>query len=129
MGNSAEVPPSRAKTSATPAQDGADGLEMERLALEREKLRLERQKTAIDARLRRRELSARRDKGWLETLASPLPLAIVGGFITLMTTIVTNFISQTANLEVEKARARLARESAQQQLQAELIKKFVESPK
>jgi hypothetical protein len=131
MGNSAKVPPSGAKTSATrePAGDGADGLEMERLALEREKLLLERQKTGIDARLRRRELSARRDKGWLETLASPLPLAIVGGFITLMTTIVTNFLTQTANLEAEQSRARLARESAQQQLQAELIKKFVESPK
>ena len=131
MGNSAKVPPSGANTSATrePAGDGADGLEMERLALEREKLLLERQKTAIDARLRRRELSARRDKGWLETLASPLPLAIVGGFITLMTTIVTNFLTQTANLEAEQSRARLARESAQQELQAELIKKFVESPK
>src|SRR5262245_17108265 len=98
MGNRAEVPQTSAKSRAAsePAQvKGADELEKERLALERDRLRLERQKTAIDARLQRRELSARREKGWLEALASPLPLAIVGGFITLMTTIVTNFVTDT----------------------------------
>src|SRR5262245_34440087 len=66
MGNRAEVPQTGAKSRAAsePVQvKGADELEKERLALERDRLRLERQKTAIDARLQRRELSARREKG------------------------------------------------------------------
>jgi len=110
--------------------EGADseGLEREHLSMERERLRFERQKLAIEIRLKRQEFAARKGKSWLEVLANPLTLAIVGGFVTLMTTIVTNYLTQQSNAATEKLRAELARESAQQQLQADLIKKFVEGP-
>ncbi len=104
-------------------------LEAERLALERERLRLDRQKTAVDFRLRRQELSTRQHKSWLELISNPLTVAIVAGFLILMTTIVTSYYTQQANTAAEEQRAKFARESARQQLQAELIKKFVEAPK
>jgi V8-like Glu-specific endopeptidase len=117
-----------------------DAIEREQLALERERLHAERQKVALEFRLKRRELAERRDKSWKELLANPLTLAIAGGFLTLMTTIVSTHISaiesrtlesQRATLahEVEEKRAELAQKSAREALQAELIKKFVESPK
>jgi len=56
-------------------------------------------------------------------------VAIVGGILTLLTTVVTNFLTAQANREAEQQRALLARESAQQTLQADLIKKFVEGPR
>lgn len=99
-----------------PNPDGR--LEAERFSLERERLRLERQKLAIEVRLKRRDLTERRNKSWKELFANPLALVIVGGFITLMTTIITT--SYTANEN---------RNAAKQALQAELIKKFVEAPK
>jgi hypothetical protein len=46
----------------------------------------------------------------------------------LLTTIVTNFYTARANREADAARAQLAHQSAQETLQADLIKKFVESP-
>jgi V8-like Glu-specific endopeptidase len=106
-----------------------DALERERLSLERERLRVERQKLALEFRLKRRELGERGDKSWKELLANPLMLAIAGGFLTLMTTIVTTSYSANESRKAETLRAELARESAKQALQAELIKKFVESPK
>jgi V8-like Glu-specific endopeptidase len=65
----------------------------------------------------------------LESLSNPLSLAVVGAFLTLMTTVVTNYLAQKAIAESEQFRAELARASARQELQAELIKKFVEAPK
>jgi V8-like Glu-specific endopeptidase len=117
------------KIPAAIPEDNTDDLEREHLSLEQQRLRLERQKLAIESRLKRQELSARQGKTWKELFANPLTLAIVGGFVTLMTTIVSNHYTQTANIAAEELRARLARESSQQELQAELIKKFVESPK
>jgi len=108
---------------------GPGELEPERLAIERERLRTERQKLAVEFRLKRRELTAGQTKGWKELLANPLTLAVVGGFITLMTTIVSNSFNVRANLASETSRAELARSAAKQTLQADLIKKFVESPK
>jgi V8-like Glu-specific endopeptidase len=95
-----------------------DAIEKERLALERERQRADRQKLALEFHLKRRELVERRDKSWKELLANPLTLAIAGGILTLMTTVITTYLT-----------ARQTRDSAKQALQAELIKKFVESPK
>jgi hypothetical protein len=111
-----------------------------RTAIEWERLRFDRQKSAIEFRLKRQELADRPIKGWKEVLGNPLTLAIVGGFITLMTTIVSNHFTTKANLATEATRAELAArtenikaelaaKAAKQTLQADLIKKFVESPK
>jgi Trypsin len=124
-------------TSPGPSDKG--GPEKEQIALEWQRLRFDRQKQAMEFRLKRRELAARPSKTLMEMLANPLTLAIVGGFITLMTTIVTNHLTVSANLQVEAtkaelaakadaAKAELAAKAANQTLQADLIKKFVESP-
>lgn len=97
------------------------GLEERRLALEFERLRFERQKIGAELRLRRRELKASGGKAWREIFANPLILAVAGGFLTLMTTTVTNSINASNTIKAESAKARQA-------LQADLIKKFVESP-
>ncbi len=106
-----------------------DAIERERLALERERLHAERQKLALELRLKRRELAERGNKSWKELVANPLMLAIAGGFLTLMTTIVSTHISAIESRKLEDKRAGLAQKSAKDALQAELIKKFVESPK
>lgn len=108
---------------------GPHNLEVERLSIERERLRTERQKLAIELRLKRQEFVERRSKSWKELLANPLTLAIVGGFITIMTTIISTSYTANENRIAENLRAKLARDSANQTLQAELIKKFVEAPK
>src|SRR4051812_9793015 len=100
------------------------------LALEWEQLRFERQKHALELRFKRRELTEKQSRSvWKDLLANPVTVAIVGGLVTLMTTIATNFYTASANRQVEEARARFSRESAQETLQADLIKKFVESPR
>src|SRR5437660_2628062 len=95
-------------TDALPSP--GDSLDRERLLLERERLKFERQKLAIDALLKRRELAGRSGP-FKDLLANPLALAVVGGFVTLMTTTIT------------------ASFTAKQALQADLIKKFVEPTK
>lgn len=116
------------------------GIEEQRLALERERLRFDRKKVAMEFRLKRNELTTHRGKQWKELIASPLTLAIVGGFITVMTTIVSNHFNTSASLALEATKAELAArgeaakaesaaQEAKQTLQADLIKKFVESPK
>jgi V8-like Glu-specific endopeptidase len=57
-------------------------------------------------------------KTLLESLSNPLSLVVVGAFLTLITTIVTSYLAQRAT-----------REAARQELQSELIKKFVDVPK
>ncbi|OAF06378.1 hypothetical protein AYJ54_17230 [Bradyrhizobium centrolobii] len=112
----------------------------ERLALDWERLRFDRKKAAIEFRLKREELAGARDKEWKELLANPFTLAIVGGFITVMSTIISNHLTASANVELEGTKAQLAAraetakaeaaaQAAKQALQADLIKKFVESPK
>ena len=123
-------------TSRDPAQ-----LEERRLALEFERLRFERQKMAAELRLRRRDAKvsggnalagkaqggnalagkAQGGNAWKDIFSNPLTLAIVGGFLTLMTTTITSSINTANTIAAEAAKARQA-------LQAELIKKFVESP-
>jgi len=83
-----------------------DAIEKERLALERERQRADRQKLALEFHLKRRELVERRDKSWKELLANPLTLAIAGGILTLMTTVITTYLT-----------ARQTRDSAKQALQ------------
>src|SRR4051794_31675084 len=88
-------------------------------SLDRARLRFERQKLALELHVKRRELAEQRKRSiWKDLLANPLSVAIVGGILTLMTTIVTNFLTAWAN-----------RESARQTLQADLVKKFVEGPR
>jgi hypothetical protein len=110
-----------------PARTG--DLDEKRLALDWARLRADRQKTAIELALRRKELAHTTGRNYFEVLANPFMLAIVGGFITLMTGIVTSHYSTTNNLETERKKAELAASAANQALQAELIKKFVESPR
>jgi lysozyme family protein len=98
-----------------------DQLDERRLALEFERLRFERQKTGIELRLKRRELAVAPKKRWVDLLSNPLTLAIVGGFLTLMTTTVASHFSTSESINAEAAKARQA-------LQADLIKKFVENP-
>jgi V8-like Glu-specific endopeptidase len=112
-----------------PSPNSAERLEIERLSLERERLKLERQKLAIEVRLKRRELVERQGKPLKELLANPLALAIAGGFITLMTTLITTAYTASENRKSEDRRASIAQKGAEQALQAELIKKFVEAPK
>jgi len=103
-------------------------------------LRFERQKVAIEILLKRQELAANRGKGWKDIVGNPLVLAIVGGFVTVMTTIVANHSSTNATLETERMKAQLAERAeaskgiiaeraADRALQADLIKKFSESAK
>ena len=101
-------PTKKQKTSQLTGSGGAANtsgdkgdLDKERMALEWERLRSERQKSALEFRLKRRELAAQSSKAWRELLANPFTLAIIGGFITLMTTIVTNHLTVSANLQVE----------------------------
>jgi hypothetical protein len=99
-------------------------------SLDLARLKFERQKFALEMRLKRRELSDQRGQSvWRTLFANPLSVAIVGGILTLMTSVVTSFLTARANLEDEQSRAGLARQSAQQTLQADLIKKFVEGPR
>ena len=100
------------------------------LALEWEKLRLERQKYALEVRLKRRELQEKKDtSSWKDLLTNPVTIAVVGGVIALFTALVTNHFNSSETLRAEAAKARLAQESAKETLQADLIKKFVESPR
>lgn len=99
----------------------------ERLRLETLRLRTERSKLA--AELRAQRLTARSPgstaKSWREALANPLLLAIVGGSLTLLTAIVTNFLGTWATREADDRRAQHQRDSESRALQSELIKSFV----
>ena len=100
----------------------------ESLNLERERLKFERQKLSIEVMLKRRELSAHKADYLKQLLTNPVTLAIVGGFITLMTSILTTAFTASQNQTLEDRKAGYARESARETLQADLIKKFVEGP-
>jgi hypothetical protein len=67
-----------------------------------------------ELRLRRRELRAPSGKAWKDIIANPLILAIVGCFVTLMTTTLTNSINTSNTIAADAAKARQA-------LQADLI--------
>ena len=124
--------------AVAPAANSVGELERERVALEWSRLRSERQKSALEFRLKRQEL-VQSTRGWKALFANPFTLAIVGGFITLMTTTISNHFTSAANIQMETVKAQLAAKSentkadlaskaANQTLQADLIKKFVEGP-
>jgi hypothetical protein len=80
--------------------------------------------------LKRRELQEKKDtSSWKDLLTNPVTIAVVGGVIALFTALVTNHFNSSETLRAEAAKARLAQESAKETLQADLIKKFVESPR
>jgi hypothetical protein len=125
-------------TSKPPTQGSLDALGQsregsevdQRVALECEKLRLERQKYALEIRLKRREFQEKKEKNaWKEALANPVTIAVVGGTLTLVTAIVTNYFNSSEARRGDAARALLAEENAKEALEADLIKKFVESPR
>ena len=95
-----------------PLPNSDNALDVERLSLERERLKLERQKLAVEVRLKKRELADRRRKPFKDLLAKPLALAIAGGFITLMTSIVTTSYTSNENRKSEDRRAEIARNNA-----------------
>ena len=107
--------------NAAEVKSPREQLEEGRLALEFKRLKLERQKAGIELRLKRRELKVAPKKWLADLFGNPLTLAIVGGFVTLMTTTVASHFSTLENINAETAKARQA-------LQADLIKKFVENP-
>jgi hypothetical protein len=115
---------------------------------ESDRLKFERQKLATELLLKRQELALKRQevaelakqrgKSWKEIFANPVTLAIVGGFVTLMTTIISNYFTTRSNIESESFRAQLAEKAergkaeladkaASKALQADLIKKYSES--
>jgi hypothetical protein len=99
------------------------------LALERDKLRFDRQKYALEVRLKKREFREKERKNlWKDVLTNPVTIAIVGGLITVITALVTNYFNATETRGAEAAKAALAEKSAKETLEADLIKKFVESP-
>lgn len=102
--------------------------EREKLLLERDRLKLERQKLAIEVRLKRAEAKPQPNNFLKEFLANPFTLAIAGGFITLMTTAISNLYTAQQTLSLERLRADNAVASARETLQTDLIKKFVEGP-
>jgi lysozyme family protein len=106
---------------ATEVKSPQDQLDERRLELEFERLKFDRQKAGVELRLKRRELTVGPKKLWVNLIANPLTLAIVGGFITLMTTTVASHFSTLESINAETAKARQA-------LQADLIKKFIENP-
>lgn len=106
-----------------------DPLGPEKIAIERIRLRTERQRLVVETLLKRRELGERGKKSWREVFANPLMLAVVGGLLTVITTLVTSSFTAHQNREAEDRRAENTQRSAKQALQAELIKKFVEAPK
>jgi hypothetical protein len=100
------------------------------LAFEWDRLRFERQKYALEVRLKRREFREKEHKNpWQDLLTNPVTIAIVGGLITVITALVTNYFNASETRRAEAAKAQLAEQSAKETLQADLIKKFVESPR
>jgi hypothetical protein len=116
----AEEPLSERVTAAPGADDHKLRLELARLQLERSKL-------ALDIRLRRRELRLHAAKTFRDAVANPLVLAIVGGSITLLTSIVTNYLTASANREADDRRAQQVRDAEGRALQSELIKTFLKT--
>jgi caspase domain-containing protein len=98
-----------------------------RESLELEKIRLERTKLALDVRLQRRELAARHARSWLSAISNPLTLAIVGGSLTLFTSVVTNYLTANATREADERRASQARDAGSAALQSDLIKEFLKT--
>jgi hypothetical protein len=62
--------------------------------------------------LKRRELSGHKSGSLRQLLANPLALAIVGGFVTLMTSILTSALTASQNQALEARRAAYTRESS-----------------
>jgi hypothetical protein len=137
--SNSQGPPGTDRDSASDS-DATGDIEADRRNFEYERLRLERQKLAIETRLKRREfLKSQKSTLFKDLFANPFSLAIVGGFITIMTSIVTNSYSARENREADDRRAKQALETttanresddrrARQALEAELVKKFVEAP-
>jgi len=96
--------------------------------LELEKVRLERSKLSLDVRLKKKELESHATKTWRVALSNPLILAIVGGSLTLVTSIITNFLAVIATRDADERKASQARESESRALQSELIKTFLKTP-
>ena len=61
------------------------------------------------------------------TLSNPLMLAIAGGSLTLLTSILTNYFTASANREADQRRALYTRETDARALQSELIKTFLKT--
>lgn len=91
-------------------------------------IKLERSKLALDVRIKRRELDAHHSKTWRQALANPLMLAIVGGSLTLLTSIVTNYLTASATRDADERKGMQAREAEARALQSDLIKTFLKTP-
>ena len=107
-----------------PTQSGSTVTEQ----IELENIKLERSKLALDVRIKRRELEVHQSKTWKQTLANPLMLAIVGGSLTLLTSIVTNYLTASATRDADERKATQAREAEARALQSDLIKTFLKTP-
>lgn len=96
--------------------------------IELENIKLERSKLALDVRIKRKELNARQSDTWKHTFANPLVLAIVGGSLTLLTSVVTNYLTDSATRDADERKSTQAREAEARALQSDLIKTFLKTP-
>lgn len=103
-----------------------DPLAEERLKLEQDRIAFERQKLDREIAREHKEQKLPILKWIREMLSTPLTIAIVGGFITVLTTTVINQDIAEQNLKGEKYKADLARQAARDALEADLIKKYTD---
>lgn len=113
------------ETDKTPAAGGSVANAKAEFNLASSKL--ERTKLALEIRLKRRELQNHGHQRWRDLLANPLALAVVGGTLTLLSSVLTNFLSATASREADERKATYAREAEARSLQSELIKSFLKA--
>lgn len=107
-----------------PTQSGATIAEQ----IEIENIKLERSKLALDVRLKRKELKTRQSDTWKHAFANPLMLAIVGGSLTLLTSVVTNYLTDSATRDADERKSTHAREAEDRALQSDLIETFLSTP-
>jgi hypothetical protein len=115
-----------ANPAARPSTPNRSKLEQEKLRLEFEKLDIER------ARLERSgqqnaDNAPSEGKSLIQSLANPLVLAVAGGFLSILTAIVTNYLSSSANRESDLRKAELTRTNESLTLQSDLLKTFLKT--
>ncbi|MDG4676175.1 hypothetical protein P9A16_34390 [Shinella sp. 838] len=103
---------------------GQDEIDAARMQLERDRLAFESQKLEFERE--KLDLAGKRSLG--QIFSNPMLLAVIGGLISIFTSIILNDRQIDASLETEKLKAGIAKDTARDALEADLIKRFVEGP-
>lgn len=103
---------------------GQDEIDAARMQLERDRLAFENQKLEFERE--KLDLAGKRSLG--QILSNPLLLAVIGGVISIFTSIILNDRQIDASLQIERSKAQAAERAAMDALEADLIKRFVEGP-